>query len=89
MRQSGTYYDTDPDDPTAPIELEEYNGIKVGDTVTYHNPHSMIGLDGEGPLRVDAFYRFVGVLREDGDYICAILNGGAYECNADNLKKDD
>ncbi len=87
------YYETDPTDPYAPVELEEYRGIRVGDSVVYDNPDSAATL--EGPLTLSALYRFsggpvtaapVGLPKE---YITAILNGGEFECNADNLRKEE
>ena len=75
------WYDTDPNDPIAPIRLEEYNGLKDGMSVRYHNPISSIGL--EGPLTVSAIHR-MGV---DGP-VQAILNDGEYEVNADNLLEE-
>ena len=78
------YYSTDSSDPFAPIELEEYQGINVGDTVTYANAE-MRGYDPftDITLTVSAFYRFTTGLPED--YVAAILNDGDWEVSADNL----
>jgi hypothetical protein len=82
------YYTTDPTDPYAPVELEEYRGIRVGDSVAYDNPDSAATL--EGPLTVSALYRFPpGVQMWTVEYIAAVLNGGEYECSADNLRKEE
>lgn len=88
------YYDTDPRDPDAPVELTEYQGrhglIEPGATVDYDNP-AMPGLGSpapEGvPLVVSALYDFGGIpASHDRLGVQAVLNGGAYECSADNLR---
>jgi hypothetical protein len=89
------YYETDPRDPDAPVELTEYEGrhglVTVGATVEYDNPE-MPGLgspapEGE-PLTVSALYDFgdIPASLDGGRWVTAILNGGAYECLADNLR---
>jgi hypothetical protein len=75
------YYTTDPTDPYAPVKLEEYRGIRVGDSVVYWNPPP------KGPLTVSAFYTFYGGAL--GDYTVVILNDGLYECSADNVRKEE
>jgi hypothetical protein len=92
MRNLGKWYDTDPDDPEAPIRLTEYNGLKDGMRVRYENPHA--GHQLEGPLTVSALFsfekRFAPGKDEPGRVLMvqAILNDGEYECNADNLVEE-
>jgi hypothetical protein len=88
------FYRTDPDDPDAPVALEERNGIKPGDHVTYENP-SWRGPDGgyltggmDPPLIVDALYE-LDPLGEAGGMPTAIINGGEYEVCADHLRKEE
>jgi hypothetical protein len=85
MRQAGIWYDTDPDDPEAPVRLTEYNGLRDGMAVRYRNPHSRVQLTG--PLTVSAIYRFKDA---DGQVVMvqAILNEGEYEVSADNLEEE-
>jgi|KBSSwiS6_1023812.scaffolds.fasta_scaffold120729_2 hypothetical protein len=87
MRQAGKYYDGDPEDPEAPVELDEYKNIKPGIQVVYDNPRFRAPLPG--PLIVSALYRFPAAVGSWNDYewVCAILNDGEYEVNADNLKE--
>jgi hypothetical protein len=80
------YYWTDPDDPDAPVQLEEYQGIQVGDTVTYANPSFKAWLPE--PLVVSGLYRF-DLIRPEGGFVTAILNDGEWEVNADNLRKEE
>jgi len=83
----GRFYNTDPDDPDAPVQLDEYHGYKPADRVTYYNPESPDSPLDDGPLVVDEIYRF-----DDGPppwttWVVAILNGGKWEVNADHLTK--
>jgi hypothetical protein len=86
-----SYYETDPRDPDAPVELTEYEGrhglIEPGATVEYdcpEAPHRGSPAPEGVPLVVSALYDF-GDTRA-GRWVTAILNGGAYECAADNLR---
>ena len=83
------YYHTDPTDPEAPVELTEYNGLRPGMRVIYTNPafqqpdgtYKPAGMDP--PLILTALYRM-----GDSGYTEAIVNGGEWEVNADNLSID-
>ena len=88
------YYDTDPGDPEAPVALGEYHGIHPSDHVVYENPawrqpdgsYRTGGMDP--PLVVDAIHRFPGSEDlGDDDQVLAIINGGEWEVNADNLRR--
>lgn len=92
------FYRTDPDDPTAPVELREHTGrwhgvIRPGDLVAYENPatrredgtYRAHGMDG--PLAVTEIIDFGDDPDEPGHrFVQAVLNDGEYECNADNLR---
>lgn len=78
----GKFYVTDPDDPSAPVLLAEYHGIKPGDEVTYHNPAASLP-PLPGPLTVDEIYEFRDL--GAGGWVVALLNGGQYEVNAGHL----
>jgi len=76
------YYETDPNDPEAPIPLTEYRGLRPGMNVTYQNPHApSLGLPG--PLIVDELIQWN---TPGTPNVQAVLNGGEYEVNADNLR---
>jgi hypothetical protein len=87
MRQPGKYYDTDPEDPEAPIELDEYKDIKPGAQVIYDNPQVQAPLPDR--LTVSAIYRFPATIGTWNDYArtVVILNDGEYEVDADNVKR--
>lgn len=74
------HYETNPDDPNAPVVLHVYKGIRSGDRVKYVGT---MPLDGE--FRVDEIIQFAN------DDVMAIMHelGSAdvYEVNADNLEK--
>jgi hypothetical protein len=82
------FYSTDPDDPDAPVLLDEWNGLRPGASVVYENPawqqpdgsYKTGGMDG--PLVVTELYAF-------GEHVTAILNDGEWECNAANLRVVD
>lgn len=78
------WYITDPQDPEAPVRLEEYRGLREGMSVVYHNPHSTLTLDG--PLRLDAVYEFPTI--RGVTMVQAVLNDGEYEVNANNLRAE-
>ena len=82
------YYILDPDDPEAPVKLDEYSGLRPGMQVIYIN-NANPKLTLPGPLVLTALYRFPGLeMRhyENGDsHVQAVLNDGEYEVNADNL----
>ena len=81
------FYETDPDDPDAPVELDEYNGLRPGMRVLYQNPAWRMpdgtfktgGMDP--PLVIDEILRFPTEI----PLVQAVVNGGEWECNADNL----
>ena len=73
------FYRTDPDDPDAPLPLSRYNCghgvIEPGDQVEYI-----------GPIPLPGAPHVVTELLAFGPETLAILNGGQYECSADNLR---
>ncbi|MBO0838920.1 MAG: hypothetical protein J2P28_25870 [Actinobacteria bacterium] len=76
------FYETDPDDPEAPIVLTEYMGLKPGDRVTYigHAP----------PWRANHRPVIAELVAWRGTYphgTLAILDEGEWEVDADNLRK--
>lgn len=73
------FYRTDPNDPDAPVVLDEYRGLRPGSPVEYVNPASAIEPLPQ-PLVITQL-----VLFPSPDYVSAILNDGEYEVNADNL----
>lgn len=74
------FYVNDPTDPEAPVVLDDYRGLKPGDRVVYTGP---VGL--AGTFVVEQLIRiFPGT--DNYGTVQAILNGGAYEVNADNLE---
>jgi hypothetical protein len=84
------FYVTDPEDPEAPVVLAEYNGkhhgvTRPGDTVEYDDPGApWLGSpapDGV-PLIVTEIIDFGGGFPPQ-----AILNDGAWEVSADNLRR--
>jgi len=75
------YYVTNSADPDAPVELNEYNGLKPGDRVRYENP---AGKPLRGPLVLSALYQFGD--KYQGAWVAAILNDGKYEVDAANLR---
>ena len=85
---------TDPDDPEAPVRLDEYNGMRPGDFVAYENP-AFRQEDGtfktggmDETLVIGALYHFPPITTESGEpYVEAILNEGEWAVNADNLRK--
>jgi hypothetical protein len=81
---TGQFYEADADDPLAPILLTEYRGLRPGDHVVYDNPQSAAGLDG--PLVISEIWQFAGIGPHFPEFTSAVLNGGEYECNADNLR---
>jgi hypothetical protein len=86
----GKYYETDPNDPEAPVELTEYGDLRVGSKVRYQNlswfkpdgTYATAGMDDV--YTVYALYRFPEMVGE-GDYVEAILDDGEWQVNADNL----
>lgn len=82
----GDFYRTDPDDPDAPIRIDEHQGMRVGDLVAYTNPALAFGLTE--PMKLTALYQFRDCRRSvvpSGVLTQAILNEGEFEVNADNL----
>jgi len=75
-----SYYNTDPNDPEAPVLLERYNGLSPGDAVEYVNDRWPGGAIS-GPLVLTALYDWP----EHG--VSAILNDGEWEVDAVNLRK--
>jgi hypothetical protein len=91
--KTSKFYVTDPHDPESPHVLDEYAGphhgvIRPGDQVTYDNP-AMPGLGSPAPdgipLVVAELIDFGGF--GGGHLVQAVLNDGAYECGADNLRQ--
>jgi len=84
MTQS-KYYETDPDDPDAPVVLDEYNGLRAGDRVRYT---ASIPMPDEETI-IDEIIEF-----GDGDVMAVLLVGNKepldiFEVDADNLTKHD
>lgn len=73
------FYETNPDDPEAPIELDTYGDLHPGTSVMYDNPYMPGGLDG--PLVITRLY-----LWPDLNLVQAVLNDGELEVNADILR---
>lgn len=88
------FYDTS---PAGPRELAEYQGphhgaIRPGDTVIYENP-ARRGPDGAYlTMGMDGTYTVTEIIMFDEAepvFTTAVLDGGRYEVNADNLRKVD
>jgi hypothetical protein len=86
---------TDPDDPEAPVVIDEYNGLRPGAHVVYQNPawrqpdgsYKTGGMDP--PLVITELVRMPGLEERHGhDMVQAVLNDGEWEVNADNLAPD-
>jgi len=70
------FYETNPNDPDAPVLIEEHDGMCIGDVVRYIGPVPLM----VHPLVVTEFIRWPG-----DELVSAILNDGEFEVNADNL----
>lgn len=68
------FYNTDPNDPDAPVLLDEWEGLRPGVAVRYEGTHAL-----EGPFVVTE------ILHWDDLSTTVILNDGEYECEARNL----
>jgi hypothetical protein len=77
------FYVLDPADPEAPVLLDEWHGIRTGDTVRDAGP--VAPLDGE--FTVTAIYAFTGT--GHGGWVSVILDGGALEISAEHLRRVD
>ena len=75
------FYETDAEDPLAPVLLDEWNGLKPGMTVRYI---------GDIPLPyhlvVTELVEFPATDTEPG-WVTAILNDGDWELNASQLRE--
>lgn len=79
------YYETDAADPEAPVAVDEYRGIRVGDRVEYVGSIPL-GVPGE-TFTLDALYVWRKVPGNLVLLAAAILNDGEYEVDATNLRK--
>jgi hypothetical protein len=88
------FYDEDPNDPEAPREIPEYNGLRPGVHVVYEN-HAWRLPDGsyttggmDPPLVIDELILFPtdAATYAAGFYVEAIINDGEWQVNADNLR---
>lgn len=73
------FYDTDPDDPYAPVELDEYHGLRPGMRVRYVGLHGHVG----EPWTITELIGW-----PDADLppkVVAICDDGTWEVDADNL----
>jgi len=77
------HYRADPDDPDAPIPCSRYSAgygvIEPGSRVEYVNPELPPGAQLGGPHTVTEMWIF-------GAETLAVLDGGEWECSADNLR---
>lgn len=85
MAPASRFYTTDPLDEEAPMLLSEYTNeagqtIRPGSEVYYVRP---MGL--EGAHKVEELYLFPAT-RTVPDRVSVILDGGKYECSAENLR---
>lgn len=76
---TSSFYETNPDDPEAPVVLSEYRGLVPGMPVRYTATPPL-----SGPLVIAELVRFPGAMTCPS-FVQAVLNGGEYEVNADNL----
>jgi hypothetical protein len=79
------FYVTDPSNPSAPVFLDEWHGIRVGDQVRDAGPVAPL----EGEFTVSAIYWFKAVGGASGSWVTVILDGGALEISAENLRRVD
>jgi hypothetical protein len=86
---AGPAYQANPDDPDAPVRLDEHEGMREGDTVEYRDPSLAFGLTG--PMTLWQLWRFDAGLSPDSAYTVAIVEvpgqDSPYEINADNLRR--
>ena len=84
------FYNTDPDDIDAPRVLAEWRGLRPGSRVVYENP---AWRQADGTYKtggMDGTYTVTELVALDGEGwiadVLAVLDDGAYEVNAANLR---